>query len=172
MEKIEKVIQNKFIELLNKGNIEEIDVNLLSKECNITRQAFYYHYKNIYDLIFSIYIDKKIKGDVNYLIDIYLNSIRFLYEDDEFNKIILSSSYSDVVNDYLYSYYLTSLTKVLNKYSDETDKKYRLARLLSFGLIEELLSLYLKKYKANEIVLSLTKLLSEKSLKYLIDNIK
>lgn len=172
MEKIEKVIQKKFINLLNKGNIEEIDVNLLSKECNITRQSFYYHYKNIYDLIFSIYIDKKIKGEVNSLSDIYLNSISFLYEDNEFNKIILSSSYSDVINDYLYSYFLSSLNKILNKYSSNNDKKYRLSRLLSLGLIEELLSLYIKNYKINEIVTSLNNLLNEKTLSYLIDNIK
>lgn len=172
MEKIEKVIQKKFINLLNKGNIEEIDVNLLSKECNITRQSFYYHYKNIYDLIFSIYIDKKIKGEVNSLSDIYLNSISFLYEDNEFNKIILSSSYSDVINDYLYSYFLSSLNKILNKYSSNNDKKYRLSRLLSLGLIEELLSLYIKNYKINEIVTSLNNLLNEKTLSCLIDNIK
>ena len=56
MKGTENSIQVNFLKLLNKYKIDDINVDLLCKTVGIKRQTFYYHYKNVYDLIYSIFI--------------------------------------------------------------------------------------------------------------------
>ena len=58
MKDIEAKLKEKFVELLKVRNLDEIDVNLLCEEINIKRQSFYYHYKNIFDLVYDIVKEK------------------------------------------------------------------------------------------------------------------
>ena len=54
----EKNIQETFLKLLETNEVDEIDVQLIATTLKIKRQTFYYHYKNMYDLIYSIYKSK------------------------------------------------------------------------------------------------------------------
>ena len=54
----EKNIQETFLKLLETHEVDEIDVQLIATTLKIKRQTFYYHYKNMYDLIYSIYKSK------------------------------------------------------------------------------------------------------------------
>ena len=97
----ENEIQKTFISLSEKYEFNEIDVNMICKALDIKRQTFYYHFKNIYDVIFSIYCYQKIQepyeNDMNSLIR---NIFTFLYSDQAFNKIIAKSNASDVLTEF------------------------------------------------------------------------
>ena len=45
------LISQSFLELLKKRSIDKITVRDIVEGCNITRQTFYYHFKDVFDLI-------------------------------------------------------------------------------------------------------------------------
>ncbi len=45
------MIADNFIELLKTNTIEKITIKMLSEKCDINRQTFYYHFRDIYDLM-------------------------------------------------------------------------------------------------------------------------
>ena len=57
MKNTEEEIKKTFINLLKNHDIESIDVRMICEALNIKRQSFYYHYKNIYDVIYSLFKD-------------------------------------------------------------------------------------------------------------------
>lgn len=134
----EKLIQKTFLKLLEKKNIDEIDVNSLCEKLQIKRQTFYYHYKNIYDLIFSIYINENIKpyesGDLSIIVE---NVYRFLYSNHEFNVMVSKSNAADALKDFLYSYVHKSISKYLGKYNLRVDDIREIARFYSRAVVEK-----------------------------------
>ncbi|MFA6667183.1 MAG: hypothetical protein WCS51_02350 [Bacilli bacterium] len=136
----ENEIQKTFISLSEKYEFNEIDVNMICKALDIKRQTFYYHFKNIYDVIFSIYCYQKIQepyeNDMNSLIR---NIFTFLYSDQAFNKIIAKSNASDVLTEFVGSYINNGLTKILNRYNLRLEDKKDILRFFSKGLSEQCL---------------------------------
>ncbi len=135
MKNVEKVIKDKFIELLETRNIDEIDVQLLSSELKITRQAFYYHYKNIYDLVSDIILDHKIEAKedatLNESIDVLLNAY---YNNEVFYKELLRSSAKDILEEYTYAYFYKVILKYLSSERKLTvDARIDVCMFLSFG---------------------------------------
>ena len=60
--KTEDSIQKEVLRLTNEISFDKINVNLVCKNLDITRQAFYYHYENIFDVIYAIYLSNPIKN--------------------------------------------------------------------------------------------------------------
>ena len=89
MKNIETEIKSKFISLLETRRIDEIDVRLLSNELKITRQTFYYHYKNIYDLIYSIILDEQVEPKENETLEEISNNILDVFFNVFFHIIII-----------------------------------------------------------------------------------
>ena len=50
-EDMKSVIADTFSEMLEKEDIDKITVTKLIAECHISRQTFYYHFKNIMDVL-------------------------------------------------------------------------------------------------------------------------
>src|SRR5574344_2099025 len=131
----ENEIQKTFISLSEKYEFNEIDVNMICKALDIKRQTFYYHFKNIYDVIFSIYSYQKIQdpyeNDMNSLIK---NIFTFLYSNQSFNVIIAKSNANDVLIEFIGSYINNGLTKILNRYNLRLENKKDILRFFSKGL--------------------------------------
>lgn len=51
----ERVITETFMKLLNERPLEKISVKDIVEECGISRNTFYYHYQDIYDLLEDIF---------------------------------------------------------------------------------------------------------------------
>ena len=77
--KTEKLIQEKFLKLLESKSIDEIDINMICKNLKIKRQTFYYHYKNIYDVILSFYFDDSIEYKSVKYDDIVQETVKKIY---------------------------------------------------------------------------------------------
>lgn len=135
MIKTEEKIKKAFYKLLEKYNLDEIDVNMICKQVNVKRQTFYYHYRNIYDLIFSIYCNKKV-GD---FLDDDINSIvrtifSYLFSDLEFNTLVAKSNANDVLREVIANYSSVCLMKILDRYNLRITDKKEISRFYSNAL--------------------------------------
>ena len=48
---MKNIIADRYIELLNEGTYRKVTVSLLTKECDISRQTFYYHFDGLNDVL-------------------------------------------------------------------------------------------------------------------------
>ena len=94
--KTEKLIQEKFLKLLESKSIDEIDINMICKNLKIKRQTFYYHYKNIYDVILSFYFDDSIEYKSVKYEDIVQETVNYLFKNEEFNREVSHSNAKDI----------------------------------------------------------------------------
>ena len=141
--KTEDNIQKEVIRLINEVSFNDINVNLICKNLNITRQAFYYHYENIYDVIYAIYLSNPIKNkELNSINDILNEIIKYLDAHKKFHGLIYESASKEILLDIVTSYLNKFLLKYLNKFKFTDDKKKSISRILSYGLSNEILLLY------------------------------
>ncbi len=47
---IKQILSESLIDLVNKKSLNKITVQMIVDNCNMTRQTFYYHFKDKYDL--------------------------------------------------------------------------------------------------------------------------
>lgn len=140
MKGTESQIQLKFLKLLNKYKIDEINVDLLCSAVNIKRQTFYYHYKNIYDVIYSIFYTKKLEATNPKIYDrIVDDCLGFLFSDENFYREINESNAKDVLLEFSISFLYRSLLIYLNRYKLLTDSKKEIARFVASSLAHQTL---------------------------------
>lgn len=166
----EKDIQNTFKKLLDKYEFNEIDVNKICASLDIKRQTFYYHFRNIYDVIFSIYCYQKIQevydNDLNSIIR---NIFIFLFSDQSFNLTIAKSNANDVLNSFISGYVSNSLNRILDRYNLRINDKKDICRFFSKGLSEQCLFYFsANEYSINEATKRISNLFNEDVLKTII----
>lgn len=165
----EQQIQKTFIRLLDRYEIDEIDVNMICKSLNIKRQTFYYHFKNIYDVVYSIYCYQKvgdlIESDINSLV---ISIFTFLYKDQSFNITISKSNANDILRDFLASYGNMALLKMLDKYNLSIDNKRDIARFYSSAIAQQCLLYFGQEYSIREGAQKISLLFNEDILKSVI----
>ena len=165
----EQQIQKTFVRLLERYEIEEIDVNMICKHLNIKRQTFYYHFKNIYDVIYSIYCYQKIGDQVESDLNALISAIfSFLYSDQSFNITISKSNASDVLRDFIASYANIVLLKMLDKYNLGIDYKRDIARFYSSAISQQCIHYFGLEYSIKEGTSKISNLFNEDILKTVI----
>jgi len=166
----EKKIQDTFIKLLDKYNLEEIDVNMICKELDIQRQTFYYHFKNIYDVIYSIYVYQKISDYFDSSINTIFNNVFvFLYKDQTFNVTVAKSNCYDVLKDFVSVYVNNALGKILESYNLRINDKKEIARFYSRAISEQCIYYFVQgEYSTKEGCLKMSYLFNEDILKTIV----
>ncbi len=142
MKKTEKLIQEKFLKLLETRNIDEIDINMICDSLDIKRQTFYYHYKNLYEVIYSIYYVEKIKDKVTDFNSMISNAISYLYKKEWFNREVINSNAKDILSEFIFSYLFKELQKYLVKFKLNNDQKKKEARFIGKAISEYILHLF------------------------------
>jgi AcrR family transcriptional regulator len=138
MKNTEKVLQDKLLKLLDSYKIDEIDVNLLCNTLGIKRQTFYYHYKNIYELIYSIYYEKKLDvSEKPTYEEILTQALEFLYSD-EFNRDVFESNASTVLKEFILSFFIKSFANYLSFYKISSSQRKEEARFLASAINEQM----------------------------------
>ena len=170
MKNTEKEIQKAFMKLLSSYSIEEIDVKMICDILKIKRQSFYYHYKNIYDVIYSMFreddIEIKNSGSLEVIIK---DLIDYLFKNEDFNREILVSSAKDILEEYAFSYLYRSFILYLAQYHLTIDNQKETARFYGKAVASQLL-FYFKNadYTKEEIYLKMNFLFNEQLLKFSI----
>ncbi len=172
MKATETLIQTKFLKLLNKYKIDEINVDKLCEAVNIKRQTFYYHYKNIYDVIYSIFYSKRLETTNPKVYDqIILDYLNFLFSDDVFYREINESNAKEVLIEFSVSFLYRSMLVYLSKYKLSTEIKKEISRFVSTSIAQQALYYYANPdLNKKEIKQRLSLFINEKYIEDVIYN--
>lgn len=102
------ILANALIAMLQKRHIDKITVKDLVEECGMTRQTFYNHFYDIYDLVECIYlqaIEKSLAENKDY--DTWQQGFYQLLISIRNNKVLVQNTYRstnrDVIEQYMYT---------------------------------------------------------------------
>lgn len=144
-------IKKQFIKDLSNRSIDSISVISLCNELKITRQAFYYHYKDIYELVESILDDYTNDLFLQVNNNFYLSHVlEFLKDNFYFFNELLRGNLNDLVNKFICNLLLPVVKEKLVKLynSNELSSKEESYILkyhttaLSILIIENLLGIF------------------------------
>lgn len=120
--------------LLAQKPLDKVTINDLTSDCGISRMAFYYHFKDIYDLVEWICIEnatQALQGKKTY--DSWQEGLRQIFEAVLENKIFVLNVYHSVsreqIENYLYKLTYGLIIDVVEEKAagasiSETDKKF------------------------------------------------
>ena len=109
-------------ELIEKRPLNEINVVILCEYVGSNRQTFYYHYRDISDVIENIFLQERI-GSTRKLVDFdsaLHASINYINSNYHFLSEVAKSFASEKLSEFLYSFFYKTLITIYNK----TDKNY------------------------------------------------
>lgn len=148
MSKAESRFKDKLISLLKTKTIDQISVGLLCQELGYNRQTFYYHYRDIYDLVQSILLSEEIgRNNSDSIEEIIKNSIEYANKNYSFLNGLIRSHLDDLIEEMYYSYFYKQFHTLLSKFdyikSDKNNKDVKrylanlFAKEVTFWLINK-----------------------------------
>lgn len=110
--KKEAIFKKGFKEMIEKMPVEDITVIALCEHVKSNRQTFYYHFRDMYDLINSIMLKEEIVTSSSVVeFDTVFNDIyKYINSNFFFLKSIKTSFAGNLVDDFFYSYINERLT--------------------------------------------------------------
>lgn len=94
---LKKLMQNK--------TLDKITVVDITEDCGVNRQTFYYHFKDIYDLVEWVYLDETAKAlDGKKTYDTWQEGYLHIFEYIQKNKAFVMNSYYSVSREHLERY--------------------------------------------------------------------
>lgn len=113
--RIETVYQEGLKKLIKKHDLDEINVVMLCSEVNSNRQTFYYHFRDISDVVESIMLKEELKNKSNTFEGCVNTILAYLNENYQFISAINKSFCSTSIQQYIYRYFYKNLSKMLDK---------------------------------------------------------
>lgn len=150
--KTENKFQDGLKQLISDRPLEEINVIMLCEKVDSNRQTFYYHYRDISDVVDSIFLKEKI-GHGKKLMDyepILKEMVNYINSNFKFIESINKSYASDKFESFLFSYFYTKIGFLLK------DRKYSgidICRYISCLSSKELALWVSSKRKEKAIIL-------------------
>jgi len=104
-ERTEKAIMDAFLALLNQYPLDKISVKDIVSACGVSRNTFYYHYQDIYDLLratFASVVDHVLQEDVTTWQESLRSCTRFALENRRAVYHVYRSAYREDLERSLY----------------------------------------------------------------------
>ncbi len=125
--------------------LDTISVISLTKHCKVNRQTFYYHFRNIYDLLTWVFLNEEIEKATNdELEEGLLIILRYIKVNEAFITNTLASAAKDLVREfvfnYLYNLNLAYIAKKDEMHKLTNDEHKLLARVYGAGLASTIIS--------------------------------
>lgn len=101
--KTEQKLALKLKELMSNEPLDQITVSRLTKVCGVNRQTFYYHFRDIYDLLTWIFLNEsiqEIETASNYKEALYA-FFTYIEKNHDFVKNVVSSAGRDLFIEFL-----------------------------------------------------------------------
>ena len=126
-----EILANSLKELLHKKEFRKITISDITNNVNLNRKSFYYHFKDIFELVEWIYINDMVK-ELN-VINTYNNwqeSYFFITKYILKNKKFINATYKlSSLNKFIYTQTNSMILEIINKNSlykdlDIIDKKF------------------------------------------------
>lgn len=157
--KTEVVLANALKELMSKESLDNITVKRLADMCDIKRQTFYYHFRDIYDLLTWIFLNENIKTrkPLNTWQDAVRVITKYVSKNKKFIQNTLSSAGRDLfeqfVSSYLYSFTLQYFAKIDAKLKVPSEDKRFFSTYYVSGISKAIISWVDRGMKESEEVL-------------------
>lgn len=90
--------------LLSKKELSKITISNITEECGVNRQTFYYHFKDIYDLLEWIFTNEVIEEIDNEIEENWQQKFIYIFEYVIQNKEFIKNVYSSGSKEYFYKY--------------------------------------------------------------------
>lgn len=111
--------------LLSKRELSKITINDLVNECGVNRQTFYYHFKDIYDLLEWTYEHELIdKVEENINIENWQENVKQIFQYLIENKRFVINTYNSISRQYLLNVLFNQYNDLIMKLIEELAVKY------------------------------------------------
>ena len=113
--------------LLSKKELSKITISNITEECGINRQTFYYHFKDIYDLLEWIFTNEVIEEIDNEIEENWQQKFIYIFEYVIQNKEFIKNVYSSGSKEYFlkFAYKQTNLLIINFIEKEYKDKKIK-----------------------------------------------
>lgn len=118
-----KALRETMIKALNERPLDKIKVKELVEECGVNRNTFYYHYKDIYELLADIFeteteaIAEDFQDEDDDWERIFIESSRFALENKKMIFNVYNSISRETLERYLYNVSAQIVARYVNKQS-------------------------------------------------------
>lgn len=131
--KIEAKYQEGLKKLINERNLDGINVVMLCDAIKSNRQTFYYHYRDISDVVESIFLREKVgHGKIMYDFESNLKAmIAYINNKYSFVSKINNSYASDKLLDFFYSYFSQKISLIFRNEGKDPTTNRNIIRYLS-----------------------------------------
>ena len=131
--KTEEALQNGIKELSLSIPVDKISVTNLCEHCGINRQTFYYHYRDIYDLVQSIFLEKSQEFINSGTVwdDAAKELFEFIEKNRVYIKILMKSNLSSILKDFFYDIIYVKLMHAYRNSNSMSGIDQEDARLIS-----------------------------------------
>lgn len=141
-----KALANSLKKLLSKKELSKITVSNITEDCGVNRQTFYYHFKDVYDLLEWIYTNEviqEIEESHNNTYDTWQQGFLYIFEYILENREFAKNTYNSISRDFflrfIYKQTNILLMNVINEKSKnvkiaENDKKF-IADFYKYGFV-------------------------------------
>lgn len=125
--------------------LDSISVINITEDCGVNRQTFYYHFRNIYDLLTWVFLNEEIEKPSNdELEEAIFIVLRYIEHNAALIENTLVSAAKDLVREFLFNY----LYNVCLDYIDKNDpfekltlnERKLLARVYGAGIASSIIS--------------------------------
>ena len=89
--------------LMQTTPLDLISVKTLTEKCSLNRQTFYYHFRNLYDLLMWIFLNEQITTDVINVDEALTILFDYLEDEESFIENALNSAAKDLVMEFLFN---------------------------------------------------------------------
>lgn len=124
--RIETSYQEGLKKLIKEHDLDEINVVMLCNEVNSNRQTFYYHFRDISDVVQSIMLKEEIKTKCTTFEECVSNVLAYINSNYSFICAINKSFCSVSVEEFFYHYFYKKISNFLDKENKTYQESLRL----------------------------------------------
>lgn len=139
-----KALATSLKKLLSKKELSKITITNITKDCGVNRQTFYYHFKDVYDLLEWIYMNEVIQSmEGNDTYDTWQQGFLSIFEYVLENKEFVKNTYYSISKDFLLNFIYKQTDKLImdvleekavNMKVNKQDEKF-IADFYKYGLV-------------------------------------
>lgn len=124
-----KALATSLKKLLSKKELSKITIANITKDCGVNRQTFYYHFKDVYDLLEWIYMNEVIQSmEGNDTYDTWQQGFLSIFEYVLENKEFVKNTYYSISRDFFLRFIYKQTTVLLMNIIDEKSKGMKVRR--------------------------------------------
>lgn len=173
--KTEQLFKMIFKKVLENKDIEDISPSFLAMQIDKSKQSFYYHFRDLKDLVAWILIDDlKTKLDKSSTVEDFLNVLEmYRLENERFIKAIIESELATNLEEFITSsstYFFNRY--ITNKYPDLRLEKRLLAAKYFSGALSSTYLLYLRDNRLKKSFEDIKKLFTHEEIVRLVKKMK